>query len=520
MLPWVTLSQDKVTLPQGSPRNLPRVKRVGRYALMKRFGKGGMAEVWIGKLSGGRDFEKIVAAKLLPQDSAAHPDLQRSLGDEAHLLMSLRHPNVVEVLDFNFEGESPYLVMEFIEGAELRSVLKHLQEIKQTMPVEIACFIVGEIANGLLHAHERCDRKSGKPLRIVHRDVSPSNILVSRQGEAKLSDFGIAKSALQTEKTQLGQIKGKFRYMAPEQARGDEIDQRCDIFSLGLVFYECLFGGPAYDDPSDTRLYDKAREGKIELPDNLDSDLERMLKRLLAIDPRARYGSLKTFMEDLSAFMGRKGPICDRDTLSSYLAELNLREFVRATALREETERWRPESHPTVEGTPSIVTLNYRAKEPKKGRGLIFMFSGLAAVFLIGMTIGLPKVRTFEHPLADQRRTDNLPTTTSAAKPERPAIVAPAVATQPAPKKKLSKVIFDADPFAEVSVSGLFRGLETPLQKTAPEGSYLVSFSHPPTGKKTNARLKIDDSGRTYVCRALMEVESDDKEASAKCWVQ
>lgn len=518
VLPWVTLHPKKVTHSGDPGSGVRQANRVGRYALMKRIGQGGMAEVWIGKMSGGRNFEKVVAIKLLPQDNLAHPAFQRSLGDEAHILMSLRHPNVVEVLDFNFEEESPYLVMEFIEGVELRIILKYLHETKQTMPVEIASFITTELANGLIHSHERSDRKSGNPLSIVHRDVSPSNILITRQGESKLTDFGIAKSALQSDRTQVGQIKGKFRYMSPEQARGEDIDLRCDVFSLGLVFYECLFGGPAYDDPSETKIYDMARTGQVTIPESIDADLRGILKRLLAVDRRERYGSLRYFLEELNAYLGSRGKNCDRGLLKKYLDRLSLTEFAQATALREEVERWSPLLSPqVVDRDKNVVTLNYRSQSKTRPRRILFGVGSVAVLLVVGMLLRIPRVRTEDH----------LPSAPKVAPVSMVAPPVPApkvVATPQSPpplvqKKKTSKVIFDAEPFAEVSVAGLFRSLETPTEKTLPEGTYSVFFVHPPTGRKTTVRLKIDDSGRIYVCRGLMEISSE-SEPSARCWTR
>src|SRR3989338_1788733 len=216
-------------------------QQFGRCALVKMIGRGGMADVWIGKVHWAGGFEKIVAVKILSPDQVDKEEYQRALKDEACVQAHLKHPNIVDVYDHNFEAENPYLVMEYVEGGELREVLRMLRREKRILPLPLAAFVVSEIAKALSFAHDRRNPKSGEPFHIVHRDVSPSNILLSIHGDVKLSDFGIAKSSLQSSVTQVGQIKGKFRYMSPEQAEGNPLDRRSDVFSLGLVFYECLF---------------------------------------------------------------------------------------------------------------------------------------------------------------------------------------------------------------------------------------------------------------------------------------
>src|SRR5579885_1202373 len=294
--------------------------RVGRYALVKLIGRGGMADVWIGKVQGAVGFEKIVAIKLLAPEQVDKEEYQRALTDEARIQVHLKHPNIVDVYDLNFEAENPYLVMEYVEGIELREVLRYLKSERKTLPLSLAAFIAIEIAKALAFAHEKKNPETGEPLHIVHRDVSPSNILISIHGDVKLSDFGIAKSALQSAVTQVGQIKGKFRYMSPEQAEGQPLDARSDIFSLGLVFYEELFGAPAYDDPSDIGILQKARKGQVTVPADTAPDLKRIFDKLLARKSKDRYADLKTFIHELSDFLKKSGEgIGDREALGDYL---------------------------------------------------------------------------------------------------------------------------------------------------------------------------------------------------------
>ncbi len=324
------------------------MNRLGRYALVKLIGRGGMADVWVGKSYGASGFEKIVAIKLLAPDNVDKEDYQRALTDEARILVTLKHPNIVDVYDLNFEAENPYLVMEFVEGAELRDILRALRTKNRRMPLGIVGHLMIEVSKALSHAHERRDANTGEPLHIVHRDVSPSNVLISTQGDVKLSDFGIAKSSLQSAHTQVGLIKGKFRYMSPEQAEGRALDHRSDIFSFGLLFYESLFGRPAYDEASDIAILQRARTGSVawdvcEEDNFCDEHLKAMLQKLLASSPQERYAELASFRKDLVDYLNRRGEVCDREDLSEFLRDLDLPQLQKSIAVRKVAEDWSPE---------------------------------------------------------------------------------------------------------------------------------------------------------------------------------
>ncbi|HSA58372.1 MAG TPA: serine/threonine-protein kinase [bacterium] len=352
--------------------------RVGRYALVKLIGRGGMADVWIGKAFGASGFEKIVAIKLLAPYNVDKEDYQRALTDEARILVNLKHPNIVDVYDLNFEAENPYLVMEFVEGTELRDVLRALRAKKQRLPLKLANYVIAEVSKALAHAHERKDPQTGRPLKIVHRDVSPSNILISAQGDVKLSDFGIAKSALQSGQTQVGLIKGKFRYMSPEQAEGRALDGRSDLFSLGLVFYECLFGAPAYEASSDVGVLQMARTGSVAIPKECDPDLRSVFTKMLAPKASERFADLNVFRRALTEAMSRRGEMGDRESFAEFLGVLDLPQLRKAGEIRRQAEDWDPQ--PTSQILTGEGTLRTLAEEalPRR-RKKLYVFSGAAA---------------------------------------------------------------------------------------------------------------------------------------------
>lgn len=485
-------------------------QKIGRYALVKMIGRGGMADVWIGKVRGAGGFEKIVAVKILSPDQVDKEEYQRALTDEARVQVHLKHPNIVDIYDLNFEAENPYLVMEYVEGVELREVLRMLRKEKRTLPFPIAVFIVSEIAKALVFAHERNNPDSGEPLHIVHRDVSPSNILLSIHGDVKLSDFGIAKSSLQSGVTQVGQIKGKFRYMSPEQAEGTALDRRSDIFSLGLVFYECLFGAPAYEGPSDVTVLQMARAGEVVLPKEIDPRLHKILSRLIAQKAEGRYGNLREFAKDLADFTKSIGEMADRESLSQYLCGLDLARFHDAATARRQAEAWSPETTSNIkvlDQTGRIVTL---AGETKIIPGRRWrLAAGIAGLVLI---LGTAAV-VFRAMNRGQQGTSELPkaqvASTAPATSQTPV-------TAPAPEPKKLRVSFNADPYAEVSIPGQFSDIETPASKSLPPGDYTVAFRHAASGRTATARLKGANGG-SYVCVADMAVSDPSQPPTASC---
>lgn len=543
---------------------------VGKYALIKEIGRGGMADVWIGKVCGASGFEKLVAVKLLAPDMVDQEEYQRALTDEAKLQVSLKHPNIVDVYDLNFEAENPYLVMEYVEGIEFRRLLKILRDKAKKLPLTIAAYIVSEVSKALSHAHGRRHPQTGKPLQIVHRDISSSNILVSVHGDVKLTDFGIAKSSIQSGKTQVGQIKGKFRYMSPEQAQGATIDHRSDIYSLGLVFYECLVGNPAYEGPTDARVLEMARTGEVAFPTDLDPDLKRILSKMLAKKADDRYAELADFRRELTDCLRKGGELCDREGFGQYLEGLNLPELRRAALDRQEAERWNPlPSSRILEQTGQISVVGTMALPMRKNRrlwvGLAAFFIGLAVLFVWFLRREEPRKASTTQPAAgpphetmtfgtlqiETEPAEALVTVRFADKSlsrPSPVVVNEVPLQQPVDitvsrkgfktvQKRISldtgesqknlkillleardlQVVFNAVPYALVSIPGHFSGLETPTEaKRLPPGEYQVTFMHGPSGRQASARLRGGDGG-PFVCFANLSPDDPSAESTASC---
>ena len=219
----------------GLDRPLPTI---GGFEIVERLRDGGMASLYLGRRSGARGFSRPVAIKVVHPHLTSRPELLQMFVDEALLGSHLSHPNIVHVEEFGEDAGQYFLVMEYIDGCSVSELRRHMRKSEKVVDPVVAAFIGAEAARGLHHAHEATDA-DGRSLGVVHRDVTPGNILLSRAGHVKVIDFGIAKSGFRREHT-VDSLKGKFRYMSPEQASGKALDRRSDIYSLGLVLWELL----------------------------------------------------------------------------------------------------------------------------------------------------------------------------------------------------------------------------------------------------------------------------------------
>jgi serine/threonine protein kinase len=213
----------------------------GKYFLLERINMGGMAEVFRAKAYGVEGFERLVAVKKILPSISEDKEFIRMFIDEAKIAVQLSHANIAQVFDLGRVGGSYYIALEHVHGRDLRALYDRCREKSAPMPVAQACFIIQKVCEGLDYAHNK-RHENGDELGLVHRDVSPQNVLVSFEGEVKIIDFGIAKAAGRCSRTQAGILKGKFAYMSPEQERGQAINRRSDVFSTGIVLYELLTG--------------------------------------------------------------------------------------------------------------------------------------------------------------------------------------------------------------------------------------------------------------------------------------
>lgn len=285
-------------------------QRFGDYVLAQKIAEGGMAEVFLAKRRGVEGFEKIVAIKRILPELSWNRDFVSMFINEAKIAARLSHPNIVQIFDFGKIDNYYFIAMEYVHGENLRAVLQRAAEYNVPLSAEVAAFIIARACAGLEHAHRKTD-ESGKPLGIVHRDVSPQNVLVSYDGDIKVVDFGIAKAVAENPEVTRGVLKGKLAYLSPEQVSGRNLDARSDIFSVGLLFYELLVGKRLFDqrDPADILdaiVHLDANEVSRSIP-TLDRSLRDVLRRALAVDPAERFRSAGEMQLALEGFLRARG---------------------------------------------------------------------------------------------------------------------------------------------------------------------------------------------------------------------
>jgi serine/threonine-protein kinase len=281
-----------------------------RYRVIEKLASGGMAEVFRAESAGLEGFKKQVAIKrVLPHLSEKKKFISMFL-DEARLSAHLSHSNCVQVFDIGVGDNAYFIVMEYVDGADLKAVLETLKKQGRELPVEEAVFIAIKICEGLCYAHELMDSE-GRPFGVVHRDVSPPNVLMTKHGEIKIVDFGLAKASSQLEKSEPGIIKGKFSYLSPEAALGKEVDHRTDIFAVGIILWEMLAGRRLFLGDTDFATVKLVQQAVV-LPVSkanakVPPDLERIVNRSLTRDPAQRYQSARELAISLNDFLYRFG---------------------------------------------------------------------------------------------------------------------------------------------------------------------------------------------------------------------
>jgi serine/threonine-protein kinase len=282
-----------------------------RYRAIERIDAGGMAEVYRAEALGLQDFRKQVAIKRVLPHLAAKGTFIKMFLDEARLSGRLSHSNCVQVFDVGRGDGTYFIAMEFVDGANLRSIIETMKNNNRNFPVEEAIYIAIELCKGLYYAHNLKD-EHGAPLNIVHRDMSPPNVLITKFGEVKIVDFGLAKANTQLEKSEPGIIKGKFSYLAPEAAHGKEVDARADIFAIGIMLWEMLAGRRLFMGKSDLETVQMVQRANVpaisKIRTDVPSKLEPILAKALAQDPERRFRTARDLGVELNAFLHNVAP--------------------------------------------------------------------------------------------------------------------------------------------------------------------------------------------------------------------
>lgn len=480
--------------------------RFGRYETIEPIARGGMATVYVGRAVGAGGFERRVAIKVMHDHISEDPEFHTMFLDEARLAARIHHPNVVSTIDVQKTDDAMFLVMEFIDGASLRDIQRALRQKERRMPVGMALRIMIDALSGLHAAHE-LKGKDGQELQLVHRDVSPHNILVGSDGVSRITDFGVARAEARLTTTRGGRLKGKLAYMPPEQGRGDEIDRRADVYAAGVCLWEILTGRRLFKAEHDGELVLKVLEGAQESPQahvpDLPDSIDAACMKALAVIPEHRYASAADFadgLEDAAHEAGLKLP--SSRGLARFVEEFRIRvkslppptsdiaDEVSRDALSQPTSPTRPGvlDEATVQEVSEtqltgIGDTTGTSARPKSNQTL--MAAAAAALVVAGGAMAIAMMK--DRPTAQTPPPAVVPA--APAEPKEPEPPALAAIDDPAPTAS-------ADPVTSAAPSASASAPEppkpTPNWKSRPRGDVYDNIPSRPQPKKKFPRAPQD----------------------------
>ncbi len=525
--------------------------RFGRYTLLERIARGGTAEVFRARFESSDGFVKTVAIKRLLPNWCGNAELRTLLIDEARVLTHLQHQAIVQVYELGRDASVPFIAMEYVDGIDAGQLLRFCLRDEEPLPMAQALFITAQVLVALEFAH-RSVGADGTPLHIVHRDISPSNILISVNGEVKVTDFGIAKGGHRTHVTAMGAPRGKYAYMAPEQARGESVDCRADLFACGIMLFELLTASRLFDAPTDIEVLERVRS--VDLPQermaHLPPELRAILLLALAADSDVRYqhasemladvrqamqilGAMSTSLE-MAGLLHERFACAPRATLGTEAEGDGTRVMPVEVGQRLRKWSWHRlrlmgaavillllaavppvgSREVSVEVPPSSISQEVAAASapsptvPVSGRIVIDSTpTGATGTLFFGgerRAITTPFVQDAIDlgDGIDGRVTLSLPGHVPATKtfrltPESPAMVANVSLA----RRGHARLSVTARPWGMVDVAGAARGREAPLHLTLAPGAHEVRVHHPPTGRSVSRRLQLA-AGTNTRCRA------------------
>jgi serine/threonine protein kinase len=306
-------------------RSLPAQKSLGKYQILRRLARGGMANVFLARVNGLQGFEKLLVIKQILPELASNPEFVEMFLDEARIAAQLQHTNIVQVYDIGSSRDAYYFSMEFLHGRDLRAVMKSVARTGDGyLPLEHALFITTSVCAGLHYAHEKVGF-DGQHLGIVHRDMSPHNVFITYDGAVKILDFGIAKAQRRATATRAGTLKGKISYMAPEQCRSDPLDRRADVFSVGILMWEMLSGRRLFPGKSDFTIMKAICETDAPHPSSVrpcDPEMEAIVMRALRRREADRYQTAEDLLEDLESLARERKLKLSAHSLARFMGNL------------------------------------------------------------------------------------------------------------------------------------------------------------------------------------------------------
>ncbi|HWE27781.1 MAG TPA: protein kinase [Polyangia bacterium] len=425
----------------------------GKYEVITHLASGGMADIFLSRARGIEGFEKLAVIKRIRQDRAFDKKMVDLFLDEARLAASLQHPNIVQVFEFGIVEGSYFLAMEYVHGEDVASVLKRMREMRTAIPIAEVLSIVVGVCQGLHYAHE-CVGHNGKHLGVVHRDVSPSNVLISYDGAVMITDFGIAKATGRSTQTTTGAVRGKLSYMSPEQCRGLTLDRRSDIFAIGTLLHELSTGKTLFNGTSDFEVMKRIVEDPIRPPSTevpgYPNELDRIVLKALGRDPERRYATAREMQLDLEKFaLEHKLPIS-----SARLATFMQLEFAdRIAAWRQaRAARARPPSAEVeiIDTAPTTRDESLSRRAPTRRR------SGPVAAALVALGVVIAAQRYF----AASRSAVAAPPAQIASTASPPPVPQPSAAQEP-PSFRLAEPMAAPTRFAATTPSPATRPVAT-----------------------------------------------------------
>jgi TonB family protein len=384
-------------------------ERFGQYTLQEKIAVGGMAEVWKARMRGVEGFQKTVAIKKILPHLGDNADFVSMFIDEAKLAAQLSHPNIIHIYDLGKIGRDYYIAMEYVEGKDLRSILNAARRKGMPIPLGLSLLIAARLASALDYAHRKRDFDN-RELGLVHRDVSPQNVLITFEGDIKLCDFGIAKAVSKANQTQMGALKGKLQYMSPEQAWGKQVDARSDIFSLGAILFELLTGERLFPGDSEISILEAVRDGRTRRASSLapavPQEVDEIVDRALARDPNDRFPNASEMQGRIEAVLYGLKPTPSHTDLAAYMHRL-----LSATAEPEPAEPLAleppelpplpapaaaalaepageaPEDAAAVPEVAAVAPLGEVRVEEGERRGRTLLYAAIVALVVVGVVL-------------------------------------------------------------------------------------------------------------------------------------
>ena len=364
----------------------------GKYFLVDKIATGGMAEIFKAKSFGHGGFENLVVIKRILSHLGENEDFVDMFIDEAKVSVALQHTNIVRVYDFGKVFDNYFIAMECVEGKDARNILRKMARKQSYLPLEFALLIAHQAAKGLSYAHTKHDLR-GHPFGIVHRDMSPSNVLVGYDGTVKIADFGIAKAEQNTYTTADGVLKGKFEYMSPEQARGETVDARSDLFSLGIILYELVTGRRLFKGDSDVATLERIKAAEVQAPSSvatrnprIPAEVDRVILKALARDREDRYQTAAQLQAALREVLPAP-PDQLQVELATYLRDLFRAEIHDERERLEQGSRvataWRETADDSMWDDHSTATIRVGAAAPPSRKRSAMLIGVAVALFLV-----------------------------------------------------------------------------------------------------------------------------------------